>query len=311
VSSPPPSSIPAAGAKAPDLGSVGLYVVLVLIWGASFPTIEYQLGVVAPEVSIFYRYALTALVMIPLAFWRKARMRFPRRIHGLLLLLGISFFSVNYNLIYGGQLHLTSGLAAILFTMCLFFTTLNARLFLGQPISGRVLLGGAVGLAGVAVIFWDSLIAAQFDREFTTGALFMLAASYLVSIANVLTARLTLLGVPSLSANAWGMLYGLAINAVLAVAGGAPFAFDWRAGYVLSMIYLTFISTVAGFLLYFVLVKRIGAARASYFTLLSPVVAVVIATFVEGLAVTPLLIIGGLAVLAGNYLAMRGPAARS
>jgi len=136
--------------------------------------------------------------------------------------------------------------------------------------------------------------------------LFMLGAGYFVSIANVLTAKLAQLKVPSIAANTWGMFYGLLVNAAIALVGGAPFNFDWRPGYVVSLVYLTVFSTMVGFVLYFVLVRRIGSARASYFTLLAPFVAVVLSALVEGMAITPALILGGLAVLAGNFLAMRG-----
>ncbi len=37
-----------------------LYLVTVLVWGSTWIAIEFQLGTVAPEVSIFYRYLLAA-----------------------------------------------------------------------------------------------------------------------------------------------------------------------------------------------------------------------------------------------------------
>ncbi|MFT4808905.1 MAG: hypothetical protein ACI9LX_002242, partial [Paraglaciecola sp.] len=38
--------------------STVLYVLTVLIWGSTWLAIEYQLGVVAPEVSLVYRFSI-------------------------------------------------------------------------------------------------------------------------------------------------------------------------------------------------------------------------------------------------------------
>jgi hypothetical protein len=40
-----------------------LYALTVLIWGSTFFAIEFQLGVVAPEVSLVYRYSAAALLL--------------------------------------------------------------------------------------------------------------------------------------------------------------------------------------------------------------------------------------------------------
>jgi hypothetical protein len=40
-----------------------LYVITVLVWGSTWLAIEFQLGVVEPEVSIVYRYASASLLL--------------------------------------------------------------------------------------------------------------------------------------------------------------------------------------------------------------------------------------------------------
>jgi drug/metabolite transporter (DMT)-like permease len=112
------------------LSDFALYAVLVGIWGGSFVAIEFQLGVVANEVSILWRYLMAAIAMTGVCLIAKRRMRgFSPADHLHFVALGAFFFSFNYILIYRAQIELTSGLAAITFTMALFFTTLNARIF--------------------------------------------------------------------------------------------------------------------------------------------------------------------------------------
>jgi drug/metabolite transporter (DMT)-like permease len=297
---------PPGATRAISPSDVALYAVMVGLWGASFIGIEFQLGVVPPEVSIFWRYLIASVTMVAICVLRgRSLLGFSRGDHAYFVALGLFFFSLNYVLIYHGQVHLTSGLAAIIFTMALFFTALNARLFLGSPLSRQIILSGLFGIGGLIILFGDSLFESGLDASSLVGVGFMLAAAYVVSMATIITAKLNIRRVPVLQANGWGMIYGALFNLLFVLALGHEFVFEWRLGYVLSLLYLSLPAGVLAFLMYFEIVRRIGPARASYFTLMSPMVAVVISVFVEGLPVSWSLGAGVLAVLIGNYVAMR------
>ncbi len=287
-------------------GTVLLYAVLVGIWGGSFLAIEFQLGVVSPEVSILWRYIIAAITMTAICVVGRQRLGgFSAGTHVYFAALGLCFFSLNYVLIYRGQIELTSGLAAITFTMALFFTTLNARIFLAAPLNGRVLLGGLFGVGGLLILFGDSAFASSVDLGTLKGVGYLLAAAYVVSMATIVTAKLSQNSVPLLPANGWGMIYGAGFNLVFVLALGREMIFDWSLPYVLSLLYLSLPAGVLAFVIYFVIVRRIGPARSSYFTLMSPMVAVVISVAVEGLPLTWALGAGVAAVVAGNFIAMR------
>ncbi len=287
-----------------------LYAVLVAIWGGSFLAIEFQLGVVANEVSVMWRYLMAAVTMTAICVVAKRRMwGFSVVDHLYFIALGVFFFSLNYVLIYRAQTELTSGLAAITFTMALFFTTLNARLFLGAPLNPRILLGGIIGVVGLAVLFGDSLLDLGVDAGTIVGMAYMLGAAYVVSLATVVTAKLNLRRVPALQANGWGMIYGAGFNVLLVLILGRELTFEWTFSYVASLAYLTFPAGILAFIIYFAVVTRIGPARSSYFTLMSPMVAIVISVLVEGLPVNLALAAGVVAILAGNLIAMRARAA--
>jgi drug/metabolite transporter (DMT)-like permease len=300
------TATPNAATRPMNLVDFALYAVLVGIWGGSFIAIEFQLGVVANEVSVLWRYLMAAIAMTGVCVVARRRMRgFSFVDHLYFVALGVFFFSLNYVLIYRAQTELTSGLAAIIFTMALFFTTLNARIFLAASLNARILLGGAIGLGGLILLFGDSLFASSIDSNTLIGIGYMLGAAYVVSLATVVTAKLNLRRVPALQANGWGMIYGAAFNVLFVLALGREISFEWTMPYVLSLAYLTFPAGVLAFIIYFAVVARIGPARSSYFTLMSPMVAIVISVLVEGLPVTLALIGGVVAVLAGNYIAMR------
>jgi drug/metabolite transporter (DMT)-like permease len=288
------------------LSDLAVYVIIVLFWGGSFYGIEFQLGTVPVEVSIFYRYVVAAIILIGICVvTRRSLFRFSFADHRLFMLLGLLFFSFNYVLIYRAQLELTSGLTAITFTMALFFTTLNERIFLKHRFRPQIIIGGLIGVAGLALIFGGSVIGADFSRGTLTGLIFILAGAYVVSLATIATARLNIRQVPPIQANAWSMTYGAIFNGLFVLAFGHELTMDWSVSYVVSFLYLTILSSVVAFILFFILVQRIGPSRSAYFTLLSPMVAILISVYAENLPVTLALVGGVVAILFGNYIAIR------
>ena len=77
-----------------------LYLVTVIIWGTTWIAINYQLGDVAPEVSIVYRFAIAALVLFSYCRLKKLPMKFSAKQHRQFMLFGISLFSANYYFLY-------------------------------------------------------------------------------------------------------------------------------------------------------------------------------------------------------------------
>jgi len=118
-----------------------LYATTVLIWGASWLAIKYQIGVVAPEVSLVYRFGLAAVMMMVLSVAARRPMRFPLRAHARMAALGLFLFSTNYVFIYLGSQHLTSGLVAGTLGLVLALTGTTAA-SLGMLTSGRAQAAG-------------------------------------------------------------------------------------------------------------------------------------------------------------------------
>jgi drug/metabolite transporter (DMT)-like permease len=106
-----------------------------------------------------------------------------------------------------------------------------------------------------------------------------------------------------------GIAFAMGYAALLVMAWcalrGVPFAFDARAPYVLSLLYLAVFGSVVAFVSYLTLLQRIGAGRAGYTTAVIPVVAMVASTFFEGYRWTPPAVAGMALVLAGTVLVLR------
>ena len=283
-----------------------IYTIVVTIWGVSFIAIEFQLGFVEETVSVFYRYALASIILLLfIILSRKPMFIFNLKNHFYFIIIGICFFSINYYFIYRAQNYLDSGITAITFTMCLFFTQVNSKIFLKNKFGFNTTIGGIIGVIGIIVIFLNSFVEQKFNLPTLIGIIFILIAAYIVSIATVFTAKTTQLGIPIIQANAWAMIYGTIFNGLMILMFQDNLTLDPRLSYWISFFYLVFLASVIGFALYFLLVKRIGPEKSSYFALMSPMVAIIISAVVEDLNISALLIIGVASILIGNYIAVK------
>lgn len=288
-----------------------IYAIVVLIWGTTWYAIKFQLGVVAPEISLVYRFGLAAICVFVFARIAGSPMRLSWRDHRFVALQGLTLFCLNYWMTYLSTQFLTSGLVAVLFTSIILLNLINARLFFGVPVEARVLLAAVTGALGVALLFLPELQAAMGDRTVVHGALLALGATYLASLGNMAAMRNTQSGMPVVTANAYGMAYGTVGLALIAALRGAPVAFDPSWPYVVSLLYLSLAGTSLAFGLYLVLIKRIGPSRAAYTSVLFPVVALMVSTFFEGYRWSVPSFMGLAVLVAGNALALSRRARQS
>lgn len=286
------------------MSSPVIYVIVVLIWGTTWYAIKFQLGVVAPEISLVYRFGLAAICVFVFARIAGSPMRLSWRDHRFVALQGLTLFCLNYWMTYLSTQFLTSGLVAVLFTSIILLNLINARLFFGVPVEARVLLAAATGALGVALLFLPELQAAMGDRSVVHGALLSLGATYLASLGNMAAMRNTQSGMPVVTANAFGMAYGTVGLALIAAIRGTPVDFDPSWPYVVSLLYLSLAGTSLAFGLYLMLIKRIGPSRAAYTSVLFPVVALAVSTVFEGYRWSVPAFIGLAVLVAGNALAL-------
>jgi drug/metabolite transporter (DMT)-like permease len=127
-------------------------------------------------------------------------------------------------------------------------------------------------------------------------------ATFLASLGNMISVKLKALNIPVVQSNAVGMTYGAAFCALFSVLLGAPFNYDPRPGFTVSLIGLALFASVFGFGAYLTLVQKIGAGRAGYTSVIFPIIALLLSTLLEGYRWTPLAGLGVVLVLSGNLI---------
>jgi drug/metabolite transporter (DMT)-like permease len=276
-----------------------------VIWGTTWLVIKFQLGVVAPEASVAWRFALAASLLLAFCLLRGISLRFGAKDHAGLAVLGALLFGLNYVLVYRSEQHLTSGLVAVLFAFIVFWNLLGARLFFGTPVPPAVLLGATLGVAGVGLLFWPELASLRGGPDAGTGIALACVATLVASAGNLQSQRLFGRGVAVVPGTAFAMGYAVLFLLAWCVARGIPLTFDARPPYVLSLLYLSLIGSVVAFVSYLTLLRRIGAGRAGYTAAVIPVVAMLASTAFEGYHWTAPALAGMALVLAGTVLVLR------
>jgi drug/metabolite transporter (DMT)-like permease len=282
-----------------------LYLVTVLVWGSTWFAIEFQLGIVAPEVSIVYRYTAACLLLFAWSKYRGLNLRFSLRQHGWFLLLGVFLFGLNYVLAYRAQIYISSALTAIAFSAIVWMNILNARLFFGIRAGPRVLIGALLGIAGILMLFAPQIGEMALTDTVFYGSVLAVLGALVASFGNMVSQGAQKRALPVIQSNAWGMFYGAVVTAIIAAVEGHRFVFDWSVGYVTSLAYLTVFGSIIAFGAYLTLLGRIGAHKAGYAMVMFPVVALLLSMAFEGLQLTTPMVLGTALVLIGNMFVLK------
>ena len=280
------------------------FSVLVVVWGATPYAISLQLGPVAPEVLVAYRFGFAGVLLMALSLalgrWRRLRLRD----HLFIALQGVMMFSIVDLLVYPAIERVASGLVQLVISSTIVFNIAFGALFLGLPVRPRVVGGAFIGIAGIVMVLWSEVSGIELTGAGPVGIALAFGAMLFGSLAQITAARNQRHGIPVLETAAFGMLYGAACSIAVSLALGRSFSWGWSAAFLGGLAWVTLLSTALGFVLFLTLIGRIGPDRAAYTIVLTPLLALAISTAVEGFVWTALSAAGAITVLAGNVLAL-------
>ena len=280
--------------------NISLFLATVLIWGTTWIAIAFQLGPVPVLVSVFHRFALAAVLMLPVLMLLGRLTPVSLRQHRFILLQGICLFSFNFICFYNATRFIPSGLVSVIFSLATIYNAVNARLIFGDRVKPRALLATALGAAGLICLFAPELTGHEVSAEALKGIGLAALGTLFFSLGNMVSRRNSAAGIPPLTANAWGMGYGALILLAIIAATGTPMMAPEGGRYLWALIYLSVIGSIIGFTTYLMLVQRIGTGRAAYATVCFPVIALMASAIWEGFIWTPLAVAGLALTLAGN-----------
>ncbi len=282
-----------------------LYIIPAFIWGSTWLAITFQLGVVDPLVSVFYRFLLAAIILFVYCSMIKMNLKYNAKQHLFMALQGVFLFGINYWLVYLAEVHLKSGLVAVIFSTIIFLNIFNGFIFLKSKIRLQVLVSALIGFAGIILVFKDHLLGFNFSSEKSLGLILSFLSVIAASLGNIISAYNQKNKLPVVQTNAYGMLYGSLSMLILVFIIGTPISFDASFKYISSLIYLAVFGSIIAFYSYLTLLGKIGADRAAYVTLVFPIIALLLSTFFEKYTWSLFALLGVGLITFGNFLMLK------
>jgi len=284
-----------------------LFAICVLVWGTTWHAITYQLSGFPAEFGVALRFALAGLAALAVSRWRGDRLTFSPPDHGVLALQGSFLYGFAYVCVYHAERFVPSGLVAVGYSAAPLLAAVGAALLFAAPVGRRFVVGGVLGLAGVALMFWPEITRPASGGQARLGAILTVAAVLLSSVGSLAASRNRRRGVPLLPALAFGMLYGAAAATVVGIAlgEGKALALPTTASWWLSLVYLALAGSVLAFACFLTLQDRVGVGPAGTVGVMTPLLALVVSLALEGFHPTVLTVAGAACAIAGNALMLR------
>ncbi len=296
--SPPPVSPVNGGLKA-----IAAFAGLCAIWGSTWLAIKVGLRDLPPISFAGIRFALAALILYAIVVARGLRLPWAGRDWRLLVWTGFLTITINYALVFWAELHISSGLAAVLnATIPLFGLPLAHRALAAEPMTPHKVWGVVLGALGLAIVFGaelggNSRLAAWASAGVMVASLAGAQAGVLVKAKGTHIDPAVLAGVQMAAGSIPLLAAGVALE-------GNPLLFDWTPSAVISLAYLTIVGSVIAFLAYYWLIRHIDVTRVLLIPLITPLVAVGLGVAFLGESVGWATALGGAAILGGVGMAV-------
>lgn len=278
-----------------------LFAITTLIWGSTWLVIKIGLEGMPPFLAAGLRFLISATLIGLFLAWRGRPLRLTRNDRVCVLSLSILVFWLNYAAVYWGELRISSGLAAVLFSTMPLMTALLSRFWARtETLSPRKVGGVLVGIAGTVILFWPD------ERFGTQQALGMAATLFAAMCASINLVTMKQYGRES-DPHVLNFL-GMGLGAILLLLTSTLFeswdAVDWTTTNASAMVYLAVFGSVVAFWAYYELIKLIDATIVSLSTLIIPIIALILGRLVLGETAGPTAVVGIVTILGGVGTAM-------
>src|SRR4051812_21502157 len=187
-------------------GAIAAFVTLCVIWSSTWLVIKVGLADLPPISYAALRFVIAFSVLIAVSAGRVPLLPTRRADWTLLAFTGVLMFAINYGLLFWGEQHISSGLAAVLQAMIVIFGMAFAHVMLPseplrwQRVAGALLSGGGVALICGRLFNHGGMLALW-------GALGVVIGGAGAAFSNVLLKRRALQLAPGMIA-AWQMIFG-------------------------------------------------------------------------------------------------------
>ena len=280
------------------------WVTLCIVWSSTWLAIKIGLRDLPPISFVAIRFLIAIIVLIAVSIGRTRLLPLRRSEYVVLAITGILMFAVNYTLLFWAELHVSSGLAAVLQATIPIFGMFFAHSMLpDEPLRLHRLTGAIIALGGVTVIC-GRLLGFNGPLAFWGGVAVVVGAAS-AAYANVLVKARSIQLAPAMLA-AWQMIFGITPLLILGLAiDGNPARFHWTTTAIFCLFYLAIIGSALTFLLLYWLLPRLTVAQLQSISLITPPGAVMLGWLMGGETLPLSSLLGAGLVLTGVWMIFR------
>src|SRR5438552_14549929 len=267
-------------------GVPAAWLTLCIVWSSTWLAIKIGLRDLPPISFVAIRFLVAIIVLVAVSIGRTHLIPRARKDYIILAVTGILMFAVNYTLLFWAELHVSSGLAAVLQATIPIFGIMFAHWMLpDEPLRLSRLAGAIIALGAVTVIC-ARLLGFNGRLAFWGGVGVVVGAAS-AAFANVLVKARSMQLAPAMLA-AWQMIFGTAPLLLLGlVVDGNPVRFHWTVSSVFCLLYLAVIGSALTFLLLYWLLPRLPVAQLQSISLITPPGAVMLGWLLGGETFSP------------------------
>src|SRR6266700_3910306 len=284
------------------------WLTLCVVWSSTWLAIKVGLRDLPPISFVAIRFLIAIVALSAVSVGRVRLLPLHRADYVVLAVTGVLMFGVNYTLLFWAELHVSSGLAAVLqASIPIFGMTFAQWMLPDEPLRLPKLAGAIIALGGVTVIC-ARLLGFNGPLAFWGGVGVVVGAAS-AAFANVLVKARSMQLAPAMLA-AWQMIFGTAPLLLLGLAvDGNPVCFHWTVSSVFCLLYMALVGSALTFLLLYWLLPRLPVAQLQSISLITPPGAVMLGWLLGGETFPPSSLLGAGLVLAGVWIIFRKAAA--
>lgn len=280
------------------------WLTLCVVWSSTWLAIKLGLRDLPPVSFVAIRFAVATAVLVLISIGRTRLLPQRRSDYAVLAGTGVLMFALNYALLFWAELHVSSGLAAVIQASIPIFGMVFAHFMLpDEPLRWQRLAGALVAMFGVGLIC-ARLLSFNGWLAFLGGVGITIGAASAAYSNVLLKARRISLG-PSMLA-AWQMIFGtVPLLLVGLVIDGNPLRFHWTGSAVFWLLYLAIVGSSFTFLLLYWLMPRMTVTNLQTISLITPPGAIAIGWAYGGERMSAWSLLGAAFVLAGVWMIFR------
>jgi drug/metabolite transporter (DMT)-like permease len=277
-----------------------------LIWGSSFLFIRIGVEQLSPFQVVFIRTGIAAVGLNLLLLTQGKHLPLNRRLLTPLLIIGIGNTTIPFALITAGEKAITSGLAAMLQSAASLFTAILAHfVFADERLTRQKVAGLAIGFIGVIVLGSHSIVNGVVDVPVLAGALAIVLASLFYAIFSIYSRQQIQNRFEPLVVSAGAMTFAAISSGICMViapllGGQAATPLNTVSSDVLIAIgLLGLVNTFIAYIIYYWIIRELGAARTSMVTYVTPGVGLALGAIVLNESVDWRLLLGAALIFSG------------